>query len=97
MVYLNEEAMLRWDHARRRRPRSQSLSEPCHEGGADDLLTMTEAARILGYHGPATIRSYISRFPDYFPEPDQLRPLPNGRMKKLWRRAQIWEFAERRR
>jgi hypothetical protein len=55
----------------------------------------SEAARILGYHGPATIRAYLSRYPGYFPAPDQVQRTRGGRERKLWRRCSIWAFAER--
>jgi hypothetical protein len=97
-LYFDEEEALRWERSRRReRSQPEPVRLPRQAGDPDDLVSTAEAARILGYHGAATIRSYISRFPDYFPAPDALEPLPNGRLKKLWRRATIWEFAARRR
>ena len=61
--------MLRWHHARRHAappPRPQTLDLT---GDPDDLLTMTEAARALGYRHAATIRSYRARSDHYFPPP----------------------------
>lgn len=95
-LYFDEEQALRWHYTRRRvnpprRPRHLDLS-----GDPDDLITMTEAARILGYHGPATIRSYRARFAGYFPPPDHIHRTPSGRERKTWRRASIWAFGNRR-
>jgi hypothetical protein len=95
-LYFDEEEALRWARCRRREIRGRARCWANYSGNADDLVTIGEAARILGYHGPATIRSYLSRFPGYFPSPAHTQLLPNGRAKKLWRRAQIWDFSERR-
>jgi hypothetical protein len=94
-LYFDEEKTLRWHRSRRRaRPGRSSVID--YRGNPDDLVTTAEAARILGYHGPATIRAYLSRYPGYFPTPDRAQMLPNGREKKLWRRSSVWAFAIRR-
>ncbi|HZZ52347.1 MAG TPA: hypothetical protein VFE65_36075 [Pseudonocardia sp.] len=95
-LYFDEEEALRWTRARRRANHPRPAGQVDFSGDADDLVTMTEAAHILGYAGPATIRSYLSRFPGYFPAPDRTQALPNGRVQKFWRRSRIWEFSERR-
>jgi hypothetical protein len=68
---------------------------PAYKDDPHDFVTTAEAARILGYHGPATIRAYLSRYPGYSPTPDCAQMLPNGRQKDLSRRSIVWAFARR--
>lgn len=65
-------------------------------GEPAELISTTQAARILDYHGPAAIRSYLSRYPDYFPSPDHIQTLNGGRRRTLWCHATMWAFAEHR-
>jgi hypothetical protein len=95
-LYFDEELVLRWHHARRHaapppRPRTLDLT-----GDPDDLLTMTEAARVLGYRNAATIRSYRARSEDYFPPPDHISVTATGQQRLLWRCSSIWAFGKRR-
>jgi hypothetical protein len=96
-LYFDEEDALRWYRGRRDSGKL-SARHRCavdRHGAPDDLVGTAEAARILGYHGPATIRSYLSRFPGYFPAPDHLTPPGTGNQaRRLWRRDSIWAFAE---
>jgi hypothetical protein len=95
-LYFDEELMLRWHHARRHAtppPRTQTLDLT---GAPDDLLTMTEAARVLGYRTAATIRSYRGRSDNYFPAPDHISVTDNGQQRLMWRRSNIWAFGNRR-
>jgi hypothetical protein len=95
-LYFDEELMLRWHHARRRAtppPRTRTLDLA---GAPDDLLTMTQAAQVLGYRNPATIRSYRGRSEDYFPPPDHINVTDKGRQQLMWRRSSIWTFGRRR-
>lgn len=91
-LYFDEEETLRWHRGRQGLGAKVRVAGVNHSGDPDELVTSTEAARILGY-GPATIRGYLARYPGYFPWPDQIESLPGGRERKLWRRATIWAFA----
>jgi hypothetical protein len=105
-LYFDEEATLRWHHNRWRNSRHGRDSHQANyrarpglldrAGEPAELISTTEAARILGYHGPATIRAYLSRYPGYFPSPDHIQTLNGGRRRMLWRRATIWAYAEHR-
>lgn len=95
-LYFDEEEALSWCNARRNRPLSVQARRPVDRtGNPDDLVTMAEAARMLGYHGPATIRSYRNRFSGYFPPPDAISLVRKRRGRELWRRSSIWGFADR--
>jgi hypothetical protein len=91
-LYFDEEATLRWHRRRQGLVSKVRVAGINHSGDPDELVTSSEAARILGY-GPATIRGYLARYPGYFPWPDEIQSLPGGRERKLWRRATVWAFA----
>lgn len=91
-LYFDEEETLRWHRGRQGLGNKVRVAGVRHSGDPDELVTSTEAARILGY-GPATIRGYLARYPGYFPWPDEIQSLPGGRERKLWRRATVWAFA----
>lgn len=94
-LYFDEEQVLRWHHTRRHTARTPPARALDVSGDPDELVTMTEAARILGYHSAATIRSYRARFDDYFPPPDHI-DARGGRNRRLWRRSSVWAFGQRR-
>jgi hypothetical protein len=100
-LYFDEEATLRWHHIGWRNGRHDRMANRGARPGLLDrvgepaeLISTAEAARILGYHGPSTIRAYLSRYPGYFPSPDHIQMLNGGRRRTFWRRATIWAFAE---
>ena len=87
-LYWDPDAVEAWNTARQNAQRA-TLTPVDRSGDPDELVTMTEAARVLGYHGPQTIASYRTRNPGYFPEPDDRAALQ-------WRRRTLWRFADRR-
>jgi len=61
----------------------------------DDLVTLAEAARILGLaQSSATV--YAKRPPAGWPEPAEEVPLAGGRVRRLYRRSDIDAYANRR-
>jgi hypothetical protein len=87
-LYFDEDAVCEWDRRRRAVIRA-SLTEVDRSGDPQELVDTAEAARILGYAGPNTITSYLSRNSGYFPDPDDP-------VARRWRRATVWSFADRR-
>lgn len=61
-------------------------------GDPDELVGLTEAARVLGYRDPGTLRAYLARNPGYFPESDAT----DDRGHRLYQRRTLWEFADSR-
>lgn len=64
-------------------------------GNPDDLLTLAQAARVLGV-APVSITHYPKRMPRGWPQPVQEEPLPSGRLRRWYRRADIWTYADTR-
>ncbi|WP_018653408.1 hypothetical protein [Actinomadura flavalba] len=62
----------------------------------DDLVTLAEAARILGL-APTSVTVYPSRPPRGWPEPARVEPLGGGRVRRLYRRRDIDAYAATRR
>lgn len=69
-----------------------SLTSVDRSGSGDDLLTLDQAAAVLGYADASVIRSYLARNPGYFPRPDWTDP--HGRQH--YHRHTIWAFADSR-
>ncbi|HEY6786639.1 MAG TPA: hypothetical protein VI365_04935 [Trebonia sp.] len=74
------------------RAKISALTECDKSGAEDDLVTATEAARIMGYRGRNVIHS--NRRLGYFPEPDAHGPAANGRPVPLWKRSTVWAVAD---
>lgn len=87
-LYWDPAAVDAWDGERQRAQRA-TLTAVDRSGDPDELVDMSEAARVLGYRGPQTISAYRSRNGAYFPAPDD----PAG---LRWRRSALWSFADRR-
>ncbi|WP_327687159.1 hypothetical protein [Streptomyces sp. NBC_00467] len=68
---------------------------PDRTGNPDDLLTLAQAARLLGVK-PASIAHYPTRMPRGWPQPAEEDELPRGRIRRRYRRADIWTYAETR-
>ncbi|WP_026403051.1 hypothetical protein [Actinomadura rifamycini] len=61
----------------------------------DDLVTLAEAARILGL-APTSVTVYAKRPPAGWPEPARTEPLAGGRVRRLYRRRDVRSYAARR-
>jgi hypothetical protein len=72
----------------------EALTQVDRHGAPDDLVDATEAARMLGYSGRDVI--HANRRLGYFPEPDDYRPVRQGRPAPLWKRSTVWAAADRR-
>lgn len=92
-VYWDRQEWQRW-YAAHKQAQRDALTPVTPGGDPDELVTMTEAARMLGYASSATIRKYIADYPDYFPRPDSADLMPSGRERRLWFRRTILEFAD---
>ncbi|GGL15498.1 hypothetical protein GCM10010094_90480 [Streptomyces flaveus] len=64
-------------------------------GNPDDLLTLAEAARVLGVT-PVSIAHHPKRMPRGWPQPVEEEQLPSGRLRRWYRRADIWTYADTR-
>ncbi|MEV7618258.1 hypothetical protein [Streptomyces sp. NPDC089799] len=64
-------------------------------GDPDDLLTLADVARVLGVT-PVSIGHYPKRMPRGWPQPVEEEELPSGRLRRWYRRADIWSYAENR-
>lgn len=64
-------------------------------GDSDELLTLADAARVLGV-APVSIVHHPTRMPRGWPDPVEVEELPSGRLRRWYRRADIWTYAETR-
>ncbi|GAA3946356.1 hypothetical protein GCM10023085_30660 [Actinomadura viridis] len=64
------------------------------EGDPDELITLADAARLLGL-APTSVTVYPKRPPAGWPEPARTEPLGGGRVRRLYRRGDILEYARR--
>ncbi|WP_242889464.1 hypothetical protein [Actinomadura litoris] len=85
-LYWNEEEWAAWYAALTERPR---------EEGPDDLVTLAEAARILGL-AQTSVTVYPKRPPAGWPEPARVEQLGGGRVRRLYRRRDIQSYAAER-
>lgn len=90
-LYFDRAATDTW-HAARSVAKRSSLTPVDRSGDGDELVDITEATRVLGYTSESTIRSFLSRNPDYFPAPEHTGA--DGRAH--WQRRTLWGFADRR-
>jgi predicted DNA-binding transcriptional regulator AlpA len=84
-LYWDEAAWTAWYRTLRERPA---------EEGPDDLVTLAEAARILGL-AQTSVTVYPKRPPAGWPEPAEVEPLGGGRVRRLYRRRDIVAYAAR--
>ncbi|GAA1560884.1 hypothetical protein GCM10009678_49730 [Actinomadura kijaniata] len=85
---------LYWD-AEEWRTWHETLPEPKpDEGDPDDLVTLAEAARILGL-AQTSVTVYPKRPPAGWPEPVKVEPLGGGRVRRFYRRGDIQAYAAR--
>lgn len=59
-------------------------------GHPDDLLSAPEAARVLGYRDHRSLSAVLRE------RPDVTERLPSGRLRRRWRRATVWAYADSR-
>ncbi|MFF4353801.1 hypothetical protein [Streptomyces sp. NPDC001530] len=64
-------------------------------GNAEDLISLSEAARVLGMQ-PTSITQYPVRPPKHWPAPAEEATTEKGFVKRKYRRGDIWTYAERR-
>jgi hypothetical protein len=91
--YWYEDEWTAW-HEGHLRGKVESLTQVDREGGPDDLVNATEAARMLRYASRHVIHS--SRRLGYFPEPDAYGTTSKGRTAPLWKRSTVWAAADNR-
>lgn len=72
------------------------LAERRADGDPDDLVTLADAARILGL-AQTSVTVYPKRPPAGWPEPAREEPLGGGRVRRLYRRRDILAYAARER
>ncbi|MBW8487542.1 hypothetical protein [Actinomadura parmotrematis] len=82
-LYWDEVAWLTWYEAL-----------PAPEEAPDDLVTLAEAARILGL-AQSSVTVYVKRPPAGWPEPALEEPLGGGRVRRFYRRADVLKYKDR--
>jgi predicted DNA-binding transcriptional regulator AlpA len=86
-----------WDawYAEHKRRSQRTQLRVDRSGNPDDLITLSEAARVLGVE-PSSITSYPKRPPRGWPIPVEEEQLSSGRMRRRYRRSDIWAYADNR-
>lgn len=82
-MYWDEAAWTSWYRA---------LGDHPADEDPDDLVTLADAARILGL-AQTSVTVYAKRPPAGWPEPAQVEPLGGGRVRRLYRRRDILAYA----
>ncbi|GAA1779434.1 hypothetical protein [Actinomadura chokoriensis] len=82
-MYWDEAAWTSWYRALGERPAAED---------PDDLVSLADAARILGL-AQTSVTVYAKRPPAGWPEPAQVEPLGGGRVRRLYRRRDILAYA----
>lgn len=92
-LYWNQQEYLDWFHHHLTSSDLSGLTGVDFSGNGEDLITLTEAGRILGM--PNGVSRYPKRPPVGWPEPAQFEQLPGGRIsRRRYRRADIWDYAK---
>ncbi|NEA24839.1 hypothetical protein [Actinomadura bangladeshensis] len=86
-MYWDEAAWTSWYRALGEQP-AAAAEDP------DDLVTLADAARILGL-AQTSVTVYAKRPPAGWPEPAQVEPLGGGRLRRLYRRRDILAYGAR--
>ncbi|MFC8953751.1 helix-turn-helix transcriptional regulator [Streptomyces sp. NPDC057101] len=86
--YWEKSAVAGWFAERSTRP-AASIEAIARAGDADDLLSASDVAALLGYKNATTVHAYLKERPGYFPEPDHTGKLPGaparpGRPNTTW-------------
>ncbi|WP_242613955.1 hypothetical protein [Actinomadura roseirufa] len=84
-LYWDEAEWTAWYSAHQERP---------PEEDAEDLVTLAEAARILGL-AQTSVTVYPKRPPAGWPEPARVEQLGGGRLRRFYRRSDILTYAAR--
>ncbi|MGP4026588.1 hypothetical protein [Actinomadura sp. 3N407] len=84
-LYWDEAAWTAWFTAYEERPPGED---------PDDLVTLADAARILGL-AQTSVTVYPKRPPAGWPEPARVEPLGGGKVRRLYRRRDILAYAAR--
>ncbi|MDN5751277.1 MAG: hypothetical protein L0I24_11175 [Pseudonocardia sp.] len=92
-LYVDEQQWHAW-HREHTAALKAGLSEIDRGGDPDELLTISQAARLLGYADTSTLTSYRGR--GQFVEPDHTEELPSARPRRYWKRRTLWAFADQR-
>lgn len=92
-LYHDQELWLAWYDTLQAHRRA-GLTVIDRSGDSDELVGLTEAARVLGYTSTSTIPKYRER--NQFVEPDHTETSPSGREVPRWRRRTLWDFADAR-
>jgi hypothetical protein len=83
-----------WDAWYARYRAAQKWRTPVsRSGNAEDLISLAEAARVLGMQ-PTSITRYPDRPPNHWPAPAEERVTPKGSVKRKYRRGDIWRYGE---
>lgn len=96
---LFDETQWRQWHAAHLAAKKASLTTVDRTGDPNELIDVTEFARVLGYSGNdpgATIRAYVRNNPGYLPDPDHSEETSAGRIRRYWYRRNAWKFADSR-
>lgn len=94
VMYWDRDQWDAWFAEHKRRTQRRQLRVD-RSGSPDDLLTLAEAARVLGVT-PVSIAHNPTRIPRGWPQPAEEELLPSGRLRRRYRRADIWTYAETR-
>ena len=94
VMYWDPDQWDTWYDGYKKRTQRRAI-RPDRAGDPDDLLTLAQAARVLGVT-PVSLAHHPTRMPRGWPEPARQEPLPSGRPRRLYRRADIWTYADTR-
>ncbi|MFF3617571.1 hypothetical protein [Streptomyces sp. NPDC002580] len=83
-----------WYAGHKRRTQRREI-HPDRAGDPEDLLTLAQAAHVLGVT-PASLAHHPTRMPRGWPRPVRQDQLPSGRLRRWYRRADIWTYADTR-
>ncbi|MBO0869368.1 MAG: hypothetical protein J2P15_12455 [Micromonosporaceae bacterium] len=68
--------------------RAATLTHVDRRGDPDDLLTAPHAAKVLGYRNHRSLPDQLLHHPDH------AETLPSGRLRRYWKRATVWDYAD---
>ncbi|MEU6346224.1 hypothetical protein ABZ883_35335 [Streptomyces sp. NPDC046977] len=97
--FYDQEEFERFYAAHQERKKAKVLpSDPAlYEGDVDDVLSINQAAELLGFTDAGAIRKYLSMDTGYFPQPVGTVVSPSGRRQiAAFRRGDLQDFDRRR-
>ncbi|SNT32825.1 hypothetical protein [Actinacidiphila glaucinigra] len=83
-------------HQERKKKKVLPTDPALHEGHPDDVLSINQAAELLGFANAGAIRKYLSMDTGYFPAPAGTVAGPTGRQIPGFRRGDLQDFDRRR-